>query len=82
MSLLDPILTFFNQSQKNLAKLLRMEKQKFWCIFAEIDPLYDVIMGGAENVQKSPFSTLIGHFSANLNELGKHVKNVSSSNFY
>ena len=60
MSFLAPI-------QKNSAKLLRMEKHKFWCILAEIDPLYDVIMGG-ENVQKSPFSTLIGHFPANLNE--------------
>ena len=67
MSFLDPILTFFNQSQKNLAKLLRMEKHKFWCILAEIEPLYDIIMGD-ENVQKSPFLTLIGHFPANLNE--------------
>ena len=67
MSFLDPILTFFNQSQKNSTKLLRMEKHKFWCILAEIDPLYDIIMGG-ENVQKSPFPTLIVHFPANLNE--------------
>ena len=51
MIFLDPILKFFNQSQKNLAKLLRMEKHKFWCILAEIDPLYDVIMG-VENIQK------------------------------
>ena len=68
MSFLDPILTFFNQSQKkNLLKLLKMEKHKFWCILAEIDPLYDVIMGD-QNVQKSPFLTKIDHFSINLNE--------------
>ena len=45
MSFLDPNRTFFNQSQWNFAQLLRMEKHKFWCILAEIDPLYDVIRG-------------------------------------
>ena len=67
MILLDLIRTFFNQSLWNLANLLRMTKHNFWCILAKFGSLYDVIIGG-ENVQKSPFSTLIGHFPANLNE--------------
>ena len=126
MSFLDPNRTFFNQSQWNFAQLLKMEKHKFWCILAEIDPLYDVIRGvknpkneffgpnsdifqpiskkfgkavkngkaqilvyfgqnwpplwrhngGGENVQKSPFSTLIVHFQPISMKLGKRVKKV------
>ena len=74
MSFLDPNRIFFNQSQWNLAQLLRMEKHKFWCILAEIDPLYDVIRGvkNAKNEFFGPDSEIIQPFSK---KLGKAVKN-------
>ena len=73
MSFFDQIRTFFNQSLWNLPKMLRMEKHKFWCIFTEICPLYDVIRGSKN--PKNEFLALIRTFShQSLRNLAKLLK--------
>ena len=66
--------SFFNQSQWNLAKMLKMEKHKFWSILAEIDPLYDVIRG-SKNPQNEFFGPNSAIFQPISMKLGKAIKN-------
>ena len=52
--------SFFNQSQWNLAKMLRMEKHKFWSILVEIEP--SMTSSGGQKPPKMSFLDLIRTF--------------------
>ena len=51
-----------------------MDKHKFWCILAEIDPLYDVIRG-VKNAKNEFFGPNSDIFQPISKKLGKAVKN-------